>query len=388
MTQKRFLPFSAAAALAAAALPLMAQSARPVDPEDPNWAHPPIVVMPRTADSPEISGYSPSQIRSAYGLAGIANEGAGEIIGIVDAYNNPDAASDLKTFDTHFGLPACTVANGCFKVIYATGSKPANNSGWAGESSLDIEYSHAMAPQAKIILGEAASASTSALLKAVDVAVKNGATVVSMSWSGGETSSELSNDSHFSGAGVIFCASSGDSGHGVGYPAASPYVVAVGGTTLEVSAGGAWLSETAWSGSGGGESAYESRPSYQTGYQTSTKRGVPDVAWDANPNTGVAVYSKYGFSGWVEVGGTSVGSPSWAGLFAVVQSSRVAVTKSLLAQPQTLLYPDSETDYHDITSGTNGSCGTLCKAVPGYDFVTGLGSPQANLLVPALVSAP
>jgi subtilase family serine protease len=388
MTQKRILSFSAAAALVAAALPLMAQSARPVDPGDPNWAHPPIVVMPRTADSPEIAGYSPSQIKSAYGLAGIANEGAGQIIALIDAYNNPDAASDLNTFDTHFGLPACTTGNGCFKVIYATGTKPANNSGWAGESSLDIEYSHAMAPQAKIILVEAASASNAALYKAVDVAVANGATVVSMSFSGGESSSELNDDSHFNKTGVIFCASSGDSGHGVGYPAASPYVVAVGGTTLDVSAGGAWLSETAWSGSGGGESAYESEPSYQIGYQSSGKRGVPDVAWDANLNTGVAVYSKYGFSGWVEVGGTSVGSPSWAGLFAVVESSRVAVAKGMLTLPHTLLYPDSETDYHDITSGTNGSCGTLCKAVPGYDFVTGLGSPQGNLLVPALVSAP
>jgi subtilase family serine protease len=386
MKQMRLISFSALAA--AMALPLMAQSARPVDPDDPNWAHPPIVVMPKTADSPEISGYSPSQMRSAYGLAGISNEGAGQTIALIDAYNNPDAATDLNTFDTHFSLPACTTGNGCFKVIYATGTKPANNSGWSGESSLDIEYAHAIAPQAKVILVEAASASNAALLKAVNVAVQNGATVVSMSWGGGESSTELTWDSHFKKTGVIFCASSGDDGHGAGYPAASPYVVAVGGTTLEVSAGGAWLSETAWSDSGGGESTYETEPAYQIGYQSSGKRGIPDVAWDANPSTGVAVYSAYGFGGWVEVGGTSVGSPSWAGLFAIVESSRVALTKGLLTQPQTLLYPASETDYHDIISGTNGSCGTLCKTVAGYDFVTGIGSPQANLLVPALVAAP
>jgi subtilase family serine protease len=164
-------------------------------------------------------------------------------------------------------------------------------------------------------------------------------------------------------------------------------VVAVGGTTLNLIRG-RWLSETAWSGSGGGESIYEPRPSYQANYQSSGKRGVPDVAWDADPRSGVAAYSKYGLGGWVEVGGTGPGSPSWAGLFAIANSSRVAAGKSVLTQPQTLLYPDSETDYHDIAVGTNGGCGVLCEAGPGYDFVTGVGSPQANLLIPALIAAP
>ena len=325
--------------------------------------------------------------RLPYGLTSLTNKGAGETIALVDAYNNPDAASDLTTYSTQFGLPACTTTNGCFKVIYAGGTKPPNNSGWAGESSLDIEMAHAIAPQAKIILVEAASASTNALLKAVNVAVQHGATVVSMSWSGGEFSGEVSDDSHFNVTGVTFCASSGDSGHGTGYPAASPYVVAVGGTTLHLS-GNNWSSEAAWSGSGGGESSIESEPYYQASAQTSGKRGIPDVASDADPNTGVAVYSKYGFGGWVEVGGTSVSSPTWAGIFAIVNSSRVSASKARLTQPQFLLYPDAEGDYHDITSGNNGSCGTLCKAVAGYDFVTGVGSPKANLLVPALVAAP
>jgi subtilase family serine protease len=390
MTQMRFFSFGALAALAATALPLMAQSAdsRPVDPADPGWAHPPIVVMPRSADSPAISGYSPAQVTTGYGLTSIANKGAGQTIALIDAYNNPDAASDLTTFSTQFGLPACTTTNGCFKVIYASGTQPRNNRNWSGESSLDIEWSHAIAPQAKIILVEAASASNAALFHAVDVAVANGATVVSMSFSGSEFSTEINDDSHFSVTGVVFCASSGDDGHGVGYPAASPNVVAVGGTTLNLNSGGTWLSETAWSGSGGGESAYESEPSYQASAQSSGKRGVPDVAWDANPSTGVAIYSKYGFGGWVEVGGTSVSSPSWAGLFAIANSSRVAASKGQLTLPQVDLYPDAETDYHDITSGTNGSCGALCTAGTGYDFVTGVGSPKANLLVPALVAAP
>ena len=389
MNHIRFILSGKPGVLLAAVIPLVAQAAtiRPVDPEDPGWAHPPMVVMPRTADSAAVSGYSPALIRSGYGITSITNKGAGQVIAIVDAYDNPDAATDLNTFNMQFSIASCTTASGCFKVIYATGTKPPANSSWAGESSLDIEWSHAIAPKAKIILVEAASASTAALLKAVDVAVQNGATVVSMSWSGGETASEINNDTHFNVPHVIFCAASGDGGHGTGYPAASPYVVAVGGTTLRLSSG-AWSSEIAWNGSSGGESTYETEPSYQAGAQTSGKRGIPDVAWDANPSSGVAVYSKTGFGGWAEVGGTSVGSPSWAGLFAVIESSRAAAGKSLLTQPQILLYADAETEYHDITSGTNGSCGALCTAKAGYDFVTGIGSPKANLLVPALVAAP
>lgn len=375
-------------ALPLAAIPMMAQSdARPFDPDAAGWAHPPYIVLAGPFDNPDVSGYAPTAIKGAYRITGITNKGAGQIIGIIDAYDNPDAATDLNTFDKQFSVAACNTTNGCFTKIYATGSKPAANSSWSLESSLDIEWSHAIAPNAKIILVEASSSSTNALLQAVDVAIQNGATVISMSWGGGEFSGETSDDTHFNVPGVIFCASSGDSGHGTMYPAASPYVVTVGGTTLHIT-GTTWTSETAWNGSSGGESTYETEPSYQASAQSSGKRGIPDVAWEGNPNTGVAVYSKYGYGGWVEVGGTSVGSPSWAGLFAIVESSRAAASKSALTLPQTLLYPDAEADYHDITSGTNGSCGALCTAGPGYDFVTGVGSPQANLLVPALVAAP
>lgn len=376
------------ALLLAAALPLMAQvGGVQFNPDKPGWAHPPIVVLP-SADRTAVAGYKPSQIRTAYGLTSITNKGAGQIIGIVDAYDNPNAETDLGVFTTQFSLPPCTTANGCFKKIYASGTKPPTNTGWAGEISLDIEWSYAIAPKAKVILVEAASASNAALLHAVDVAVQNGATVISMSWSGGEYSAEVSSDSHFNVSGVVFCASSGDSGHGVGYPAASPYVVAVGGTTLHTGTGGTWQSETAWNGSGGGASKYESEPSYQASAQTTGKRGVPDVSSDANPSTGVAVYSKTGWGGWGVIGGTSVSSPTWAGVFAIANSSRKAAGKSLLTQPQFLLYPAAETDYHDITSGSNGSCGTQCTAGAGYDFVTGVGSPKANLLIPALVAAP
>src|SRR5579871_3619363 len=220
MNVKQFFSVGKLGFVLAASVPLLAQSAgiKPFDPDAAGWATPPIHVMPRTAASPAIAGYSPVQIMTAYGLTSIANQGAGETIALVDAYNNPDAASDLTTFSTQYSLPACTTANGCFKVIYANGTKPANNKSWAGESSLDIEWAHAIAPQAKIILVEAASSSTNALLKAVSVAVSHGATVVSMSWSGAEFSGEISDDSHFNVTGVTFCASSGDSGHGTGYP--------------------------------------------------------------------------------------------------------------------------------------------------------------------------
>jgi len=386
MKRKRLLSLSALAA-ALAAIPLTAQDGAglPANPDDPEWAHPPIVIFP-SPDTTTVKGYSPIEIRSAYGLAGITNEGAGQTIALVDAFDNPDAASDLTTFDKQFNLAACTEANGCFKKIYATGSQPSTNKMWASEISLDIEWSHAIAPEANIVLVEAASASMDDLLGAVVVAEQNGASVVSMSWYGKETSKETDNDYIFNVKGLVFCSSSGDNGHGANYPAASPYVVAVGGTTLEIS-GNAWSSETAWADSGGGESKYETEPSYQASSQTSGKRGIPDVAWDANPSTGVAVYSKTGTGGWAMVGGTSVGSPAWAGIFAIVNSRLAGAGKKLLTQPQILLYPDAEADYHDITSGSNGTCGALCTAGPGYDFVTGLGSPQANLLIPALFAA-
>ncbi|HLZ92088.1 MAG TPA: S53 family peptidase [Candidatus Acidoferrum sp.] len=335
------------------------------------------------------------QTRHAYGFDQITNQGSGQIIGIVDAYDDPNIESDLGVFDSQFGLTACTSGNGCFQKIYASGSKPRTNAGWSLEMSLDVEWSHAIAPQAKIILVEAASNSFANLLQAVDVAVQNGASVVSMSFGGSEFSSEASNDTHFAVNGVTFTASSGDSGNGVEYPAASPDVVAVGGTTLNIGSDGSYISETAWSGSGGGQSAYEAEPSYQANYpipnDPSGVRGVPDVAYDADPNTGFSVYDtvRYqGQSGWFQVGGTSAGAPQWAALFAIANSLRVGAGKATLSSTGTAVYSVAKANYslnlHDITSGTNGSCGTLCTATTGYDYVTGLGSPQANNIITAL----
>jgi subtilase family serine protease len=337
-------------------------------------------------------------MRQAYGFDQIANQGAGQTIGIVDAFDAPRIESDLATFNTQFGLPACTTANGCFEKVFAAGTKPASNKGWAGEISLDVEWAHAIAPQAKILLVEARSNSNADLFAAVDVAVQHGASVVSLSWGGGESNSELSLDSHFMVANVSFTVSSGDSGTGAQYPAASHFVVAVGGTTLNLN-GGVFVSETAWSGSGGGLSGFEVEPAYQTNYpipnDPNGKRGIPDVGYNANPSTGVPVFtSMFDLSSWGKFGGTSAGAPQWAALLAIVNSIRVGNGKTPLNNTPAILYNTTigktgyATNYHDITSGTNGGCGTLCTAVAGFDYVTGLGSPQANNIITALAAQP
>jgi subtilase family serine protease len=365
----------------------MHQSGNPLP--APGYARPPFHITRNATTGP--TGLTPTKVAKFYGIDQIANQGAGQTIAIVDAYDDPRIEADLGIFSTTFGLPTCTTSNGCFKKIYASGSKPTANAGWSLEMALDVEWVHAVAPQARIILVEAASNSFVNLMKAIDVAVKNGASVVSMSFGGSEFSSETSYDYHFNVPNVTFTASSGDSGYGVEYPAASPYVVAVGGTTMNLAdATGAYGSETAWSGSGGGQSAYETQPNYQAGIPNSNgKRGVPDVAYGADPNIGFAVYDsvKYnGQSGWFQVGGTSAGAPQWAGLFAIANAIRLGTSMTPLTLPDADLYPAAGTagNFHDVTSGTNGTCGSLCTAAPGYDDVTGLGSPVTSNLMSSL----
>jgi subtilase family serine protease len=360
------------------------------------YARPPLhMISPNATSGPR--GLSPSTTRHAYGFDLISNQGAGQTIGIIDAYDDPNIESDLGVFSSQFGLPACTTNNGCFRKIYAQGFRPNTNSGWALEIALDVEWAHAIAPQAKIVLVEAASASYANLMQAVTVAVQNGASAVSMSFGGSEFAGETSYDFHFAVSGVTFTASSGDSGAGVEYPAASPGVIAVGGTTLTIGTGASYIGETAWSGSGGGQSAVEIEGQNQSHYpipnDPSGRRGVPDVAYDADPNTGFSVYDtvRYqGQAGWFQVGGTSAGAPQWAALFAIVNSMRAAAAKGPLSSTGFAIYnvaaPNLATSFHDVAVGTNGSCGTLCTAVAGYDYVTGLGSPRANVIIPALVS--
>jgi subtilase family serine protease len=324
-------------------------------------------------------GYSPSQIRTAYGITGT---GAGQTIAIVDAYGSPTIANDLKTFCTQFGLSQASLT-----IAYPSGKVRQTSSGWALETSLDVEWAHAVAPGATILLVVAKSASLNDLLTAVDYAAKHGACVVSMSWGGSEWSGETGYDSHFQMAGVTFVASSGDSGAGAGWPAVSQYVTGVGGTSLTTQSNGTYISETAWSGSGGGPSAYVPVPAYQQSWHITGTRETPDVALDADPYTGVAVYdsTKYnGMQGWFQVGGTSLGSPVWAGLIALAnQAGGTFGGSSLSANLNTALYSIGSssyaTDFHDITSGSNGY-----SATSGYDEVTGIGTPQAGTLVTAL----
>ncbi|MFM7107704.1 MAG: fibronectin type III domain-containing protein [Planctomycetaceae bacterium] len=346
------------------------------------------------------TGYSPTQVRHSYGFdaasfGATAADGTGTTIAIVDAYDDPNIANDLHQFDVAFGLPDPP----SFRKVNQTGgtTMPAANAGWASEIALDVEWAHAIAPGASILLVEANSNSFSDLLAAVNYARNQpGVVAVSMSWGGGEFSGETTYDSYFttpSGhAGVSFFASSGDTGAPASYPSASPNVVSVGGTSLYLSSGN-YSSESGWSGSGGGVSAYESQPSYQSGVvtQSTTKRATPDVAYDSDPNTGFPVYDSYNNTGtakWSQFGGTSAAAPQWAALAAIVDQGRaLAGLGSLDGRTQLLpaLYGLAAGDFHDVTTGSSTGSPSY-SAAAGYDLVTGRGTPVANLVIADLVA--
>jgi subtilase family serine protease len=347
-------------AVVALALPATAAAA-----SSEHYANHPLHVRSLATTSP--SGLSPDKIKSAYSFSTSPTAGTGKTIAIVDAYNDPTAESDLGTFSSTFGLPPCTTGNGCFLKVNQNGntrSLPATDAGWALEIALDVEWAHAIAPGAKILLVEARSSSLSNLFAAEDYA-KAHAQYVSNSWGASEFSSEHSYDGHFSQSGVSFFASSGDGGSQI-WPSTSPNVISVGGTTLHLNLSNTDPGfETGWSGSGGGCSAYETANAAQnTGSSVNCggKRGTPDVSLDADPNSGVSVYDSTPYSGsagWWQVGGTSASSPMWAARSA---DAGVQVNSAYV-------YGSSIT-YRDITSGSNnvGSC------LAGYDLVTGRGS--------------
>ena len=350
------------ASLVAALLLVLAITA-PVEAGPPRSlaAHNYLRVRPNVSSSP--TGLSPATVKSAYGFPTGSTAGAGTTIAIVDAYDHPKIESDLAVFSTQFGLPACTTANGCFAKVNQNGgtSYPKRNAGWALEIALDVEWAHAIAPGARILLVEATSNSFTNLLAAEDYA-RTHAHYVSNSWGAAEFSGESSYDSHFSGSGVSFFVSSGDNGTPAEYPSSSPNVISVGGTTLHFN-GGSFSSETGWSGSGGGCSVYENRNTAQsTGSVTCNgKRATPDVSLVADPASGVSVYDSFryqGQAGWWTVGGTSASSPMWAARSAAAG----AVVNAAYVYGNSI-------SYRDITIGNNGAgCG------PGYDLVTGLGS--------------
>jgi len=385
------------AALLLVTLPLAAQA--PYAP--PGYAHTNVIVFDVSHPS-NPTGILPREFKEVYGFNRIPNLGQGVTIALVDAYDDPNIASDLAFYANYFHIGPCNFT----KVKLGT----IQGQGWDLEESLDVEQACALAPQANIVLVEGATNSYTDLLTAVADASQspNNASAVSMSWSGGDN---LSGDSYFenivNGAGqaVTFIAATGDGGHGTGWPSTSPYVVAAGGTTVvpmtSAPLSGAlsldYGTETAWSGSGGGiDTGGEPEPSWQVTacapYSPNGYRCVPDIASDANPGTGVPVYDTYSYGGWVQVGGTSVATPDWGSFFTLVNAQRVTNGASTLSTADPDLYSLYSTGYaanfHDITQGTNGGCGMDCEAGTGYDLVTGIGSYQAQNLWAAMVAMP
>jgi subtilase family serine protease len=338
------------------------------------------------------TGLGPAQIQSAYKLSGLAS--GGKTVALVDAYNDPKAASDLATYRKAYGLPPCTVANGCFKQVNENGVTrplPSGDYGWAEEESLDVDAVSAACPDCHILLVEANSATTTDLDKAEDTAARSGGVVaISNSWGGSEAAGELTDDSHFNHPGAAITAAAGDSGYGTSWPATSRYVTAVGGTTLTQASNARGWSESVWSGSGSGCSAFEPKPAWQSD-SGCAKRTDNDVAADADPNSGLGVYDTYnacgssglcdllielglvqGLDGWAQVGGTSLSSPLIASVYALAGNASSVVYGS---------YPYSHaSSLFDVTSGSDGTCtpAYLCTGEPGYDGPSGNGTPNGT----------
>ncbi|WP_326719861.1 carboxypeptidase regulatory-like domain-containing protein [Streptomyces sp. NBC_00243] len=311
-------------------------------------------------------GFGPADLTSAYNLP---SGGTGQTVAIVDAYDNPNAESDLAVYREQYGLPPCTTANGCFRKIDQRGGTdyPPYNAGWAGEISLDIDMVSAVCPSCNILLVEADDAYMNNLGTAVNQAVAQGAKFVSNSYGANEgPDGTQSDDAYFRHPGVVVTASTGDSGYGVMYPAASQYVTAVGGTSLVKDTSSRGWAEAAWSGAGSGCSAYTPKPSFQTDTGCA-RRSNADVSAVADPNTGVAVYD----GGWQVYGGTSVSAPIIASVYALGGAPAAG------SEPNSFPYAETSA-LNDVTSGSNGSCETayLCTAGPGYDGPTGLGTPS------------
>jgi subtilase family serine protease len=331
--------------------------------------------------APSGDGYGPSSLQSAYDLPS-ATAGSGETVAVVDAYDDPDAASDLATYRSDWSLPAC--GTGCFEKVNENGAtsplpSAAGSTGWDVEESLDIDMVSAICPLCHIILVEANSADTADLGAGVNAAVSLGAKYVSNSYGGSESSSDPTYDTdYYNHPGVAVTASAGDDGYGVSYPAASQFVTSVGGTSLSTSSNSRGWTESVWGSSSGGEgtgsgcSADDAKPSWQTDTGCS-KRTDNDVAADADPNTGLAVYDTYSEGGWLEVGGTSASSPMIASVFAL------AGTPASGSYPSSYIYQHTSSLF-DVTSGSDGSCSPsyLCTAGTGYDGPTGWGTPDGT----------
>jgi len=313
-------------------------------------------------------GFGPADLRGAYKVTGGGS--SSYTIAIVDAYGYPNAEKDLAVYRAQYGLPACTTANGCFKKVTQTGATsgyPRNDTGWAQEQALDLDMASAMCPNCKILLVQSKDSYLNNLAAAVNTAYRLGAKAISNSYGGGETGT-TSYEAAYNHPGVAITVSSGDYGYGVQFPASSPHVTAVGGTSLSRSSTTRGWNETVWNGAGSGCSKVYAKPTWQKD-ALCARRTVADVSAVANPSTGVAVYGPTSLtnSGWMIFGGTSVAAPVIAGIYGVNGTADATNAK---------LY--TSTSHFDVTSGSNGSCGGtyLCTGALGYDGPTGLGTPN------------
>jgi hypothetical protein len=323
--------------------------------------------------------YDPSYLQSAYNLATASStSGRGKTVAIVDAYDAPTVEADLAVYRSNWGLPPCTTANGCFRKLNQSGNAgpyPAVDAGWAQEISLDVDMVSAICPLCNIVLVEANSNSLTDLGTSVNTAMRFSPVAINNSYGSVEYSSELSDEANFyNHDGVAVVASTGDTGFGVQFPAASRYVTAVGGTTLTqlTNNGTRSATELAWDGGGSGCSTLVAKPAWQTD-PGCPRRTVADVAAVADPNTGVWVYDttpRGGQSGWIVLGGTSVAAPIIASTYALAGSTATHAAQSVYANRGALF---------DVIAGANGLCATyLCTALPGYDGPTGLGTPNGT----------
>ncbi|MBO0831888.1 MAG: S53 family peptidase [Actinobacteria bacterium] len=323
------------------------------------------------------AGYGPNDLDAAYSLP--TGLGAGQTIGIVDAFDDPTAEADLAVYRQTYGLSACTSANGCFTKINQAGQAgnyPPEDNGWAAEISLDLDMVSAACPNCHILLVEANSSLVSDLAASVNTAVKKRANVVSNSYGTGEFNGMQKFYSFYRHSGHVIVASSGDFGFTTAqFPAVAPGVLAVGGTSLVTASNARGWTETAWSGAGSGCSAYVKKPTYQHDSDCSM-RSIADVSADADPNTGLAIYdttpNNFGVPpGWLEVGGTSASAPFIAAVIGLAGNAAKYDASFSYAHASALF---------DAVGGSNGFCGGgyLCTAVPGYDGPTGLGTPNGT----------
>jgi subtilase family serine protease len=344
-----------------------------------------LAVIPRGFMPPHMSAY----LR-------LEGDGRGETIAIVTAYHHPTVVADLNEFSMTFDLPlVCgtefSLPDNCINVTNVVRPGVVTDDAWALETALDVQWAHAIAPRANIIVVEAEDDELSSMMRAVQVAANMGATVISGSWGIEEEQSHRKYDSYCKRSVCVFA--TGNSGNPAGYPAMAPDSLAVGGTSIRIDASGEVLSEEAWSGSGGGLSLRRPRPAYQRSINPYRKRGTPDVSYHADPVRGYAVYTSVGYegqTGWVTVGGTSAAAPQWAAIVAVSNQLRIEQGKRRLsasALKRALLTQYLGPSLHDITGGSNGTCGKICEAGPGYDFVSGMGSPRPGIDV-GIAAAP